>query len=66
MIAISIPQNVFGEITNFISKTCRSDLPNSLLIAQAFIMRYPEYGREYGLSIINSVIEDGIKRGLFN
>jgi hypothetical protein len=40
-------------------------LPNSILIAQAFILKYPEHGREYGLSTINRVLEEGIKQGLF-
>jgi hypothetical protein len=40
-------------------------LPNSLLIAQEFILRYPDHGKEFGLSAINYVIEDGIKQGLF-
>jgi hypothetical protein len=42
------------------------DLPNSLIIAQAFLIKYPEYGREFGLAAINDAIEDGIKRGIFN
>lgn len=65
MVATFIPQNVYDDLSNFISKTYSGRLPNSLIIAQAFIMKYPEYGREYGLSSINSVIVDGIKRGLF-
>jgi hypothetical protein len=36
-----------------------------LLVAQAFILRFPKYGREFGLSAINYAIEDGIKQGLF-
>jgi hypothetical protein len=40
-------------------------LPNSLLIAQAFILKYQNHGKKCGLSAINKAIEDGIKRGLF-
>ncbi|BBL64766.1 hypothetical protein MmazTMA_17430 [Methanosarcina mazei] len=47
------------------SKTYYGRLPNSLLIAQAFIMKYPDYGRGYVFSLINKVIEDGIKEGIF-
>ncbi len=65
MVQHPFPQNVFDDLRTFITKTYSGKLPNSLIIAQGFIMRYPEYGREYGLSIINSVIEDGIKRGFF-
>lgn len=66
MVASSVPQNVYDDLSNFISKTYNRDLPNTLIIAQAFILKYPAYGREYGLSTINSVIEEGIKHGLFN
>ena len=64
---ISIPQNVLEDLTKFVSQTHKYNgrLPNSLLIAQAFIMKYPDYGREYGLSAINSAIEYVIKDGFF-
>jgi hypothetical protein len=42
------------------------DLPNSLLIAEAFILKYPDYGTDYGLPAINKSVEDGIKPGLFD
>lgn len=56
---------VLNDLISFISKNYPDILPNSLIIAQTFILKYPEYGRDYGLSEINSIIEDGIKRGLF-
>jgi hypothetical protein len=40
-------------------------MPNSLLIAQAFILKYQNYGREYGLCEINYVIEKEVKEGFF-
>jgi hypothetical protein len=54
-----------NDITTFISQTYSENLPNSLLVAQLFILKYPDYGKEFGLSAINKMIEDGIKRGLF-
>ena len=42
-----------------------NSLPNSLLIAQAFILKYPDHGKEYGLPAINYALEDGINNGLF-
>ena len=60
-----INEPVLNDLTSFISQTYSENLPNSLLIAQAFIIKYPEYGKKFGLSEINKMIEDGIKRGLF-
>jgi hypothetical protein len=65
MCRLRIPQNVFDDLCKFISKNYPNYLPNSLLIAQAFILKYSDYGKEFGLSEINYVIEDGIKHGLF-
>lgn len=65
MVLISLPRTVFDDLASFIFENYHNGLPNSLLISQAFIMKYPYYGREYGLSAINCVIETGIKRGLF-
>ena len=62
---LKIPDAVFDDLSSFISANYSNELPNSLLIAQAFIMQYPYHGREYGLPAINKAIEDGIKQGLF-
>ena len=53
------------DLSGFITKRYTLELPNLLLIAQAFILRYPLYGREYGLSAINQAVEEGLKQGLF-
>ena len=53
------------DLTNFIHDNYSNNLSNSLLIAQAFILSYPDHGREYGLPAINKAIEDGINEGLF-
>lgn len=62
---LKIPEKVFIDLSKFISKNYPNYLPNSLLIAQAFILKYQDYGKEFGLSAINYAIEDGIKHGLF-
>jgi len=60
-----IPGPILNDLTRFISQTYSENLPNSLLVAQAFILKYPDYGKEFGLSEINRIIGDGIKRSLF-
>jgi hypothetical protein len=62
---LKVPQHITDDLTRFISATYQHDLPNSLLIAQRFILKYPDHGRKYGLPIINGIIEDGITEGLF-
>jgi hypothetical protein len=65
VIPIKIPTSVFEDICRYISAMYQFYFPNSLLIAQAFILKYPNYGRKFGLSAINYAIEDGIKEGMF-
>jgi hypothetical protein len=60
-----LPEHIFNDLLRFISCKYQKPLPNSLLIAQAFILQYPEYGKEFGLPAINKAIEDGIKQDLF-
>lgn len=55
------PQPFLDDLTRFISERYPKELPNSLLIAQAFILKYPDHGRMYGLTEITRVIDDGIK-----
>jgi hypothetical protein len=62
---LSVLDYLMDDLSGFVTKNYTLELPNSLLIAQAFILKYPEYGKEYGLPIINGAIEDGIKQGLF-
>jgi hypothetical protein len=62
---LTVPQHVFDDLVRFIAEKYSKNLPNSLLIAQAFCLNFPDYGKEFGLSIINNAIEDGIKHGLF-
>lgn len=60
-----IPNHLLNDLIKFIYTYYSDSLPNSLLIAQAFILKHQNYGREYGLSEINRIIEDAIKQGLF-
>jgi hypothetical protein len=65
MALLRIPQPVFNDLVRFVSENYSESLPNSLLIAQAFILKYPGHGRKFGLSAINKAVEDGVKQGLF-
>jgi hypothetical protein len=60
-----LPKYVFNDLIRFIYEKYQKQLPNTLLIAQAFILEYQDYGREYGLPAINKAIEDGINQDLF-
>jgi hypothetical protein len=62
---LKVPEHVIDDLVSFISKKYPEDLPNSLLIAQSFILKHLNHGRKYGLPIINRAIEDGMKEGLF-
>jgi hypothetical protein len=58
-----IPDYIFNDLIRFIRGRYQTYLPNSLLIAQTFILKYPDYGKEFGLSTINYAIEELIKVG---
>ena len=62
---LKVPEYVNNDLSAFIFENYSNGLPNSLLIAQAFILKYPHHGKEYGLPAINKAIEDGINQGLF-
>jgi hypothetical protein len=62
---IILPEHVLNDLIRFINEKYQRQLPHSLLIAQAFILKHQDHGKEYGLPAINCAIEDGIKRGLF-
>lgn len=63
---LNVPEYVVDDLGRFIFANYGKNLPNSLLMAQAFILKYPHHGIKYGLSIINKVIEDRIKKDVFN
>jgi hypothetical protein len=53
----SVPEQVLVEISRYISVNYEKGLPNSLLIAQAFMLNNQEYGRRYGLPKLNEAVE---------
>jgi hypothetical protein len=61
-----LPDYVFDDLIRFIRETRQGYLRNSLLIAQDFILKYHDYGKEFGLMKINKAIEEGMKQSLFN
>jgi hypothetical protein len=63
---LNVPEGVFDDLTRFISKNYPNRLPNSLLIAQEFILRHQNYGRELGLHAICFAIDEGLKHGFFD
>jgi hypothetical protein len=65
MSQLKVPPSVIDDLDRFIFENYQKNSPNSLIIAQAFILKYPDHGRKYGLSIINKAIEDGMNEGLF-
>jgi hypothetical protein len=60
-----LPKHVFNDLIRFIHEKYQGQLPNSLIVAQAFILEHQDYGSEYGLPAIYKAIEDGIKQGIF-
>jgi hypothetical protein len=62
---IILPKHVLEDLIRFINDKYQRQLPHSLLIAQAFILKYQDHGKEYGLPAINKAIEDGINQSLF-
>jgi hypothetical protein len=60
-----LPDYVFNDLVRFIHERCHDGLPNSLIIAQAFILKRQHYGEQFGLSTISKAIEEGIEQGLF-
>jgi len=65
MAQLLVPEHLLNDLRGFIVKRYPFYLPNSLLIAQEFIIRHQNYGRELGLPAINYAIEEGVKHGLF-
>jgi len=63
---LKLPEHVISDLDRFIYEIYSQYLPNSLLVAQAFILKYPHHGRVYGLPAINYEIEQRIQEGTFN
>jgi hypothetical protein len=52
-----IPECVLDDINRFIHENYRYSLPHSLLIAQAFCLRFKDYGNDFGVSEITDAVE---------
>jgi hypothetical protein len=55
-----VPKYVLDDINNFIRVNYvkfNISLPHSLIIAQAFCLRFKEYGNDFGVSVIADAIE---------
>ena len=55
-----IPKYVLDDINKFIQvnyMNYHDSLPHSLIIAQAFCLRFKDYGNEFGVSEITDAVE---------
>jgi hypothetical protein len=59
-----LPDYVLDDLIKFISEKHPKNVPHSLIVAQAFCLKYPDYGKKYGLSRISDAVEV-IKRDLY-
>lgn len=60
----TLPDYVFDDIIKFLSEYYPHNVPHSLIVAQAFILKYQDYGNKYDLSQISDAVEV-IKRDLY-
>ena len=54
---LGIPNYVLDDINRFIHENYQDPLPHSLLISQAFCLRFKNYGNEFGVSEISDAVE---------
>jgi hypothetical protein len=54
---IMFPSYILDDLRMFISENYYLKLPHSLLIAQAFCLKFTEYGRSFGVSAISDAVE---------
>ena len=64
MLHFPVSEYVLDDLNRFINENYHLNFPNSLLIAQAFCIKCPGYGKEFGLTAINNAVEYIIKYGL--
>ena len=62
MTQLSLPENVYNDLKRFIYTNYPVQLPHPLLIAQAFCLKFEEYGKKYDFSTITNAVEDIIKK----
>ena len=51
------PKYVLDDLGKFISNNYHKSLSHSLIIAQAFCLRFKEYGNNFGVSAITDAVE---------
>lgn len=61
MTLLTLPECVYIDLRKFINTNYSDKLPHSLLIAQAFILKHQEHGKEFGLSAIANEVEFMVK-----
>ncbi|AKB60716.1 hypothetical protein [Methanosarcina mazei] len=55
-----VPERVLDDINEFIRTNYTNfhhSLPHSLIISQAFCLRFKEYGNDFGVSVIADAVE---------
>lgn len=53
----TIPQRVLDDLERFISENYHKALPHSLIISQAFCLRFQDYGKLFGMPAITCAVE---------
>jgi hypothetical protein len=66
MTPLTLPESVYNDLKKFVSTNYSKQLPHPLLIAQAFCLRFKQYGEKYDLSTITDAVEDIIKNSFDN
>lgn len=57
MSQLIVPKYVLDDIREFICVNYHYSSPHPLIIAQAFCLRFKEYGTEFGVSEITDAVE---------
>jgi hypothetical protein len=52
-----LPKSMLDDLHKFISFNYPKHLPHPLLIAQSFMLKFPKYGNEIGLTAISDAVE---------
>ncbi len=58
MTQLKLPECVYNDLKKFISRNYPTEFPHPLLIAQAFCLRFKQYGEGFGLSRITDAVEE--------
>ncbi len=61
MTQLTLPECVYNDLKKYISANYSMQLPHPLLIAQAFCLRFEDYGKKYDLFTITNAVEDILK-----